>query len=735
MDVPLIAERYIAEDGEQLIDIWRNSARERVSPPVLPYCFSQDGLNGGFVTEERVPVRPLSSLKTEEWWRYSFRNVTGISEASRNARPLTTADDHVAFVERLLVDFPDFYRGFANSDELKMLFLDIEQYTEGRGFPTYKDPMISIAWAVNDSPVECALATSKDDRDVLKRFLEAFRRLDPDVIVGYNVQAYDLTTIFRRMHYHGIDWRAMSRDSSQPRLGEDVYVPGRAIYDVYDSVKYDQTLYGIKGRRLKDVGEWMGFDVIREDTSNTAALLGSERLAAYNISDVELTRKLTNVYFRNFLELADFYGAPLNLILRSTPNIHTNILQGRVFARLSPRIVSDGRNDERFPAFYGSASEKAFEAAVVDIYKRGRFEPLHKLDFSSMFPSIMVSLGAGSDNTRIIGTEPYGAFSVEKRGTTRIYHIPDKTRDWNVLVSIEGRSMTAEEVEKLIKRRLELKRESKETTDARVRDRLNARQSAMKIILNSIYGVMGSRHARYGSLPVAIAIVGVGRQLIRFVEAYLGDSKIETDTDGVYCDRAVDLDDLNRRLETYVRNELGAEFKLGIEQDSYRSGYFHEKKSYLLLLKDGRLEKHGVAFKGSSLCGVFDKTLDRIAQSLLSGDGRERDVAKSCLDLESYAPADFVMRLRFGKEADDYKSDNALGAQLGRAFKTLHGRDPLVGESVEYVKTKDGFDIVSENALGCLDMQYYKAQVESIAERLGIRLKPSQASLAAWTPS
>lgn len=734
MDVPLAAHRSI-EGGEQCIDVWRNGGRERVKAPFLPYCYSRQPLAGA-LRSEPVQVKPLSTLQADAWYRCSFPTVLGVRGASEAAPPRTMADDHVPFVERVLIDEPDFFRRFPHTEPLRVLYVDIEQWSQGGRFPTARDPVLSIAWALDDGEPRCAMAPSSngappDDSDVLLEFLYAVKQLDPDLVCGYNVAGYDLRVILQRCQLKGIDPSPLARDGSPPQVGQEQHLAGRVVYDVFDSVRLDQTLYGIKNLQLKTVAHWMGFPALREDVGNLAALAGTERLARYNMSDVDLTRKLSRVYFRNFLGLAEFYGAPLSLVLRATSSFHTTVLQGRVFARAHPRIVSDGRNDERYPAFYDvGEDEKPFEAAIVDIYRKGLFKPLWKLDFSSMFPSVMVSLGAGSDNTTLVGTEALGGFRVEVEGERRRYHIPDRTRGWNVVVQVEGRSAMAEHVKELIERRLALKREAK-LAKGEERERLQARQGALKIILNSIYGVNASRHARCGSLPVALAIVGVARQLIRRVEEQLGDAKVETDTDGVYSAKPVDAEAIQRGLEEYVARELGAESHLMLEDESYAAGYFHEKKTYLLLHHDGRLEKHGGGFKGSGLCGVFDKSLDRLAAVLLKGEGDPRQVAKECLELSSYAPQDFVMRVRMGKE--EYKSENALSAQLARAHERLHGERPLLGQQIEYVKTSHGYDLPGPKAFAALDKKYYREMVRGIIEKLGVEAGPRQRRLVEFS--
>ena len=727
MDVPLAVFRSIQND-RQYLDVWTAKGMERVPAPFLPYAYSRRPRD---VRAERVvkeTVRPLSTLKPEEWWRYEFATVRGVSDMSREERPLEMADNHVAFVERVLIDRPDFFKAFPHGRAPRLMVLDVEQLTTGSGFPTEKDPLIAIGYACDDEEPVCLMGDGKGDADILSQFLEAVERCQPDVFVGYNLAGYDLPMLVKRIRQNGLDARRLGRGARGPSEQDDeIVIEGRLTYDVFDSVKLDQTLHGIKDLKLKTVGAWMKFPVIKEEMSDTRALVGTERLREYNINDVKLTRNLARIYWRNFVALAEFYGAPLNIILRSTSIFHTNILQGRVFQQAKPRIISDGTNDERYRDLFGQTGGVAFVGGIVEIYQRGLFEPMWKVDFSSMYPSIMVSLGAGADNTRFLGTEAMTKSLVSRRdGDKRVYSIPDESRNVNLIVEIEGVSPMALEVRRLLKLRMEIKKRAKETKDQDEKERLHAQQNVIKVILNSIYGNMASAFSRYGSLPVAVAIVGVARTLIRRVEDALGDAKVETDTDGIYASREPDIETLNAVVEAFVSEELGGENFMRLDMDSYKAGYFHERKSYLLLHHDGRIEKHGVAFKASSACGVFDKTLNAVSEALLMRKGDPKEIGRKAFDLAQYGREDFIMRVRLGKSLSDYAAENAVGAQVARKYQEMYGRDIKKGEQLEYVKTSQGYEPPTDDAFKRLDKDYYKGLVETVLDRLDIDWRPTK---------
>src|SRR5438067_352839 len=455
MDVPLAAFRSIVND-RQYVDVWTSKGMQRVPAPFHPYCYSKVKRPVRAVNVEEVTVRPVSKLAPEPWYRYDFATVRGVSDMSKDEKALEMAENHVAFVERVLIDRPDWFRQFPHGRAPRLMVLDLEQLTTGSGFPTDKDPLIAIGWCVDDAEPEVVLGDGKTDKGILEAFLKAVETQDPDVLVGYNISGYDLPMLVKRIRENGLDTRRLAR-SGRPVSDDDddggPVIDGRLTYDVFNSVKLDQTLHGIKDLKLKTVGEWMRFPVIKEDMADTRALVGTPRLADYNKNDVRLTRSLSRIYWRNFVALAELYGAPLNVVLRSTSIFHTNVLQGRVLYQAQPRIVSDGTNEERYRALFSQTGGVAFVGGIVEIYQRGLFEPLWKVDFSSMYPSIMVSLGAGADNTRFVGEEPLGPFRSDKHDGKRIYSIPDESRGKNLLVEIVGVSPMALELRRLLKLR------------------------------------------------------------------------------------------------------------------------------------------------------------------------------------------------------------------------------------------------------------------------------------------
>jgi DNA polymerase I len=727
VDVPLAAERTI-EGTEQYLRVWAQGGPTRVEAPIDPYCYAREPFGHEPVRQREVTRRPLSTLDEETWVRAEFANVRELADAA-HARPEDeVAEAHIPFVHRVLLDRPDYYRRFPNG-ELSSLHVDIEQRTTGSGFPDEDAPIVSIAWA-GDDEAPTSVVDPADERAVLEAFLGALEVHDPDVLAGYNVARYDLPRLRARLQAHDLDETPLHREGGrieEARWGKGQRVVGRLLYDVYDKVRADQTLIGIKDRSLETVAEWHGLDVLEADVANTVKLAEEGRLARYNENDVELSRQIGQPYLANDVELADFYGAPLQTIAEATASFHARTLQGRIFVGES--VISDGTNEQRFPDLYEQTGGEGFVGGIVEIYRRGLFRPVTLVDFASMYPSILVALGAGADNTRYEGTVREGGFEAHRKADTLTLRVPDPNRGTRHEVSIEGRSPLAEELGELLAYRLELKQKAR-ADEGGSQD--TSRQGMIKVILNSVYGVMASRHARYASLPVAMAIVGTARHLIQEVEDLLGEAKIETDTDGVYAEGRIDPDPIEAHVNRVLAEEIGAEPVLSVDADPFEAGWFHEGKNYLLLHEDGRIERHGVAFKGSSRAPLFDAALDEVARARLEDREDVDEIASQALDLSRYDREDFVMRVRLGKDPDAYEATNHVAAQVARAAQR-RGREVSQGDQIPYVKTEGGYDVAWPGAFDELDEDYYLELLTKLLDRLGIEARPAdQRSLAEY---
>lgn len=209
MKVPLIAtinQRTIdLRDSSLKVKIYRNSETEAVKSPYRPYYY----LPGEGGDEYKV----IASDKTVKLSKHNYL-------PSRDILPPTALFEggREAILERLLIEHPDFFSQFPNTDDLKTLVFDIETHSPDGSFPFgEKYPVVAIGIVTSSGEREVLLWDGEDDRDVILKFAEYIHDYDPDVIVGYNLVGYDIPQILHRASFHGLKGykKILNRDNSE----------------------------------------------------------------------------------------------------------------------------------------------------------------------------------------------------------------------------------------------------------------------------------------------------------------------------------------------------------------------------------------------------------------------------------------------------------------------------------------------------------------------------------------
>jgi DNA polymerase elongation subunit (family B) len=675
----------------------------------------------------------MSTRRLEQFTKHEFNNL----EEMKQARLRVPEDEVIQptdnFIDLVNQHFPDFFKQYP-SKELTYFCFDIEQKTDGTRFPTYADPVISIAWSVNDEPVQQMFSDGDDDTRLVNTFALALRDANPDFIIGYNHCKYDIEVLMYKFGMYGVPNELWGREDRAPftftkRIGPAeltaMSVPGRIIFDVFHYAMTDQTLNG-ESRGLKNVASIYAKDlgikkVIKVDTNNTAAIMGTPQLKEYNECDVENTRALFKMYLKNSLAIADFTGAPLNrLVPLSTTYGFTQII-GNLFVK--NRLLADSRNNKRYEWAFKNVNAtdeetKPYQGALVACFKTGVFKDVVDNDVNSLYPSIMAALSIGPDNTRIIKTLPIGPYKVEVNGDIRTYYFPDTVRNWTWVIEVKGQSFVANKIKELMQLRLEIKKKSKTQKD----DSLYMLAYALKVVLNSCYGMAGSEVLPFGELGVAVATTISGRMILQEGIDFTGPEKILlVDTDALKSLRAdaKSAKELNDHFAEWVPRVLKGEPIITWDQDPYEAIYIRQMKTYLTLEK-GKFKKHGIAFKGTNHPGLFNKIIDTIGYMLLTKEYKEvREAARKCYKLEQYDAKDFVMTTKINMKLEDYSNPNALQPTIARMAEKK-GIPVYVGQSIQYVKSTDGYDLVDQDGNKNLDRRYYTEIITDALSRMGL---------------
>jgi DNA polymerase I len=672
-------------------------------------------------------------------------------------------------VEHILITNPDFFCKW-KTNKLTVMSFDIEVRTErGRPFPTSDTCQIcAIGIKFRDVFTGAILERSgmiaknlEEERRLLAWFNAKVKELDPDIICGYNIHTFDLPYIFDRMKmYHmPLTFTRSNKEvfyvkrDEKFRKDQKIRIQGRIVLDLLISTRSDFALRGIKNRRLKTVAEWFGYDAIELDnteiTDIASMLVDDEkrkRLGYYLMSDVDLADKLFELYFPKLAAQAELMHVPLNLVIEKSSGYLPNIFQARML--YAADYLGDKSNLQKHEdLFVGNDNlEESFnvkklsdfiemfklENPVKQVSKKGKqygggftfinkeryyTDKLRHVDFVSFYPNIMMSFHLSPDNVQLVGHDHEDKFEVVDTAEGRIYKFYEKNmkRRLHVLVK-KQESVLSTELQKLFSSRkvakdsYKLAKKSGNEFEARKKF---TEQYALKVLINSIYGVNGAKWTKWGDLSIALAVTGIGRHIIQDFAGKLDCVVIEGDTDGLYVEG--DFNDVY--VNSIISKLLEEKYRVKpffLEVARYKRGYFYKIKNYILVHEDGKMTIKGNAFKCSKNAKVVDKFIKFIIDKLFVECIKPEDLSfvreiNNFIKLEC-ALDDLKLQVVLGMEPDEY-SGRALQKLLCDQYKAL-GRELHRGDTVEYYRIRGGhgcnFEVAETVDKAKVDLDYYR---------------------------
>lgn len=515
MKVPLISKTIIGRDNQQYIEIWRNSRKEIVPSPIKPYFYSSYPMKFPFEVQHDIQDKTLlSTLKPSKVHRYSFKNTKYVSQYRED----DSFEANIVFTDRILIDEPNYFDAFPNTDNLKVLHFDCEMDTTGM-FPTPdRNAITGIGAICGNRKVLYMSKTYDDDKEIILKFFDFIRQTDPDIISHYNGNNFDIPYLIKRMEINHIPIDLWSRHNKKPYDFKGTWnFNGRLSFDIYNQVTRDQTLFGIKNHKMKTVAKWFKFpDVVEIPMDNMRSIVNTKELRDYLKSDVNITEFLFKIYFANVLTLSEMNKIPLNLLVRATPSFLPRIIHGRAFQNLN--IISDKNNMERHPTYIHNK-----RGAIVDTYLPGLYlDPVYKIDFSSQYPNAVRTFNISPETTRIIRYEDYtGEYKFDMSNQDKyVYTIPDSIANKNIIIEVDmsKRGFLPKFMDAVLSERFKIKAEMKTLDkDSSKYEYLYSRQNALKVIANVQTGYEGQLHARFGSLACYNMITGMCRYYIQEV--------------------------------------------------------------------------------------------------------------------------------------------------------------------------------------------------------------------------
>lgn len=631
--------------------------------------------------------------------------------------------------------------------DLKYMAVDIEVAPSKEGIPDpQKDPISIISLSFfparegNNTLVLISKSIKNKDRDMvffkneadmLEEFVSIIESYDPDVILGYNINGFDLPYILERLKITK-NSRALGRCEQKITVSRKFgmktrnSITGRIVVDVYELIKesVDKGLLRLKRYGLGDVSKEL-IDEDKIDISHgeiSKHWYGNDeqvkKLVDYARKDAELVLKilLSKRMLDKFIEISKFSGLLLQDALEGGEAVRVENLLLREFNRqeyvipCKPESKEISRREEE-------QRTKGFKGALV-------LEPmvgLHTnsviyLDFRSMYPSIFIAYNICpttilfEDEKEFIKT-PFGSSFISPK--IKIGTIPKI-------------------VHQLMEDRDKIKKRMKNAATEEERRILNAKQIAVKYMTNSFYGYTGYVRARLYVLDIASTITACGRHLIQKTKDVVEEDEkfkvIYGDTDSIMVrTQTKDLEEafkLGGFLEKKINIAHEGKISMKIE-GVFKSLLILTKKRYagLIVEKEDNGMEEKITMKGIETvrrdwCDLVSKSLYDVLEIIL----KEQDPKKAFvyvkgilekLEKNEIPIEDLVVTKSISKSLKEYK-----GVQPHiELFKKLRKRKPAdapgVGDRIGYVIVK-GLQLMSERAE---DPEYVKENKLKIDSR------------------
>ena len=701
MKVPLIgitSPRTInLETGDQQAILYVNGKRRVVKTPYEPYCYVPDE-NG---KQYRLTGQQgLMNLRKQPYRAGEELPKSVIIDGGREQ-----------VMDRLVIEHPDFFYQYANTEPVRSLCFDIETHSPDGRFPFGESyPVVAIGIVTSTGEREVFLWDGESDKDVLKNFAIFIQEYDPDIIYGYNLIGYDIPQILFRAKFHGMRnyKKLLNRDGSnygwaQPKESKDLRckVGGRIIFDVLRYTRRDYALSGMP-RGLKAVSKHFGLEPIELSFDGKVLLDYSlSEIHDYVLSDVDSTKFLFEHYYPQVEYIAELLGVPLETYVNSPNAYVTKVLQGR--SLFEQEIVTPNINKDRHPAIY-KAEHGNFQAAHINLFEPGYHEKNYKLDFSSFYPSIAMALNLGPDTTRIVG---YEAYKPELEFKDNLIYIPDNKVDKRLIIEVDTDRKSS-----LYKMSRHFK-EMRAPYKGQVTREAISKSNALKIMVYTFYCANTNPYINYGDMAVGITITAVARSLlvdgINLIRKKYGDkSVVYCHTDGINTNIDVDVLWLTKRLRLILENKIPFADSQWIEMDKdvYKEGFWVQIGNYVLRNEDGSLTKHGSTFKASTRSVFYKNTLEKIIEGRLANKITQTFI-DSIYDFEHVELEDFLQRRNLNRPIDKYVSETDMLIGLTEQGKSI-GIEPLEGTTYRYYKTGSGYtiqELVKDKSE--LDVRYY----------------------------
>jgi DNA polymerase I/DNA polymerase-2 len=575
--------------------------------------------------------------------------------------------------------------------------------------------------------VECF----SNEEEMIEKFIEYVHEYEPDLLVGYFSDGFDLPYLRQRAEVNKIKL-SIGLDGSQPIFSKGRLISGRIFgivhVDLYRFIEavFSQYLQSETLSLDEVAGELLGIKKKEFDFSKLGKMKEDDwrDFFEYNIHDSYLAYSLSEKLWPDMVEFSKILQEPLFEITRDRMSSHVenyilhNLERFNEIAEKRPIHDEIGERQNR----------EKYEGAFVFQPTPGLYEDICIFDFTSYWPSIIVTYNLSKSS-----------FLQNKEKDSLEVDIDNKKYYFS-----KRKSFFTEMLNEIIEKRKKYKQEYKKDENPITK----ARSNAYKLLANASYGYLGFFGARYYCPEAGASATAISRD---FTKKTIGEINrrdyevIYSDTDSICFklnkhskeDALKLLEDINKNLPGIMELELEDFFKRGIWVTK-RTGEFGAKKKYALINEKGKMKIRGFETVRRDWCALARELQSRILELILR-EGNEKKalelVKETIVKLKErkIEKEQIMIRTQLKKPLDEYKAITPH-VIAGQKLKE-QGMPVKIGMLIEYfiAETREKKALVREKVKlpdekGEYNIEYYLNNqllpaVENILEVFGVNIK------------
>lgn len=444
--------------------------------------------------------------------------------------------------------------GFPDNDN------PIEKITCITAHDSFNDEYSTFVWRENLTDYHSKVHDNKiiryynNEEEMLSEFLKYLNKANGDILTAWNI-SFDIGYLYTRLKYLNLDtnkltsfnddidnviWKGINFNAKVTKmLKGEIKILGLVLAD---SLKmYRQLHFGeLESYSLNSVADAeLGDQKLPVHDMSKTWRENLEELIYYNIKDVELVVRINEK-----CKLLDLFEQ-----IRCFAGVR-NITDCFYMSRIHDiKILKKYNNQKVFPSkpiFRERGEDERLQGAYV-FTNPGLYDNVVFFDYSGLYPNIIktfnLSIEKIEDNGMIVNNET------------------------GLKVNQDGQGIMPSVIDDLLQLKKELKEQMQGTGGQDLRDKM----FAIKIVINSIWGVFASNGFRINDLRLANAVTYNARQLIckarDVVVEDTGYTHVMSDTDSIGFVIPKDKDPIvegkrlqkliNEQIEKFIVEELG----------------------------------------------------------------------------------------------------------------------------------------------------------------------------------